>query len=479
MKTRMFLFLIGLSYPFIINAQVRTLNEAAECATRWFEYISKEDKTGLGKKLQQKKIEEKTLLSDFDFYQINFTNGGYVIVAMDESINPIIAYSKTETFDENRLSEAESKWLECVDTHIKSVKEKRLNSKLKDFSKIEIQDVIDDLSLITNTNSSTPSLVLPLFETFHTSRWAWWNPYCRVCPDPSNPNICVPVAMAQIMKYYEFPTQGVGSYNGINYSKQWYDYKIMPFRLTYCGNNEVYGCNDPNFNIIPGITDEQIDAVSRLIYHCGVAVGMNWNTPGGSTPGAVSAWVDKMVQYFNYSSSYTYRNEAYIAQNKLAFKQSLRDELVNHRPVLFAFYHPTWNGHAVVIDGYENYEYFHFANGGGGANDKYYCLFDIDFDNIHSYPERTAYYRAAYGIQPNCSGIYNVNKSNESVSATQNIKIEATNNITLNNYVIEGNGSSGARVTIKAGSNIYLNPGFHIKAGAEAYILSKKCGPKF
>jgi hypothetical protein len=48
-----------------------------------------------------------------------------------------------------------------------------------------------------------------LLETYQTSRWAFWGPYVSVTPDPSNTNVCVPLAMAQIVKFWQYPMQGV------------------------------------------------------------------------------------------------------------------------------------------------------------------------------------------------------------------------------------------------------------------------------
>lgn len=36
------------------------------------------------------------------FYVINYQSGGFVIISADKRVNPILAFSKTDTFDYNQ-----------------------------------------------------------------------------------------------------------------------------------------------------------------------------------------------------------------------------------------------------------------------------------------------------------------------------------------------------------------------------------------
>jgi len=411
-------------------------------------------------KVKIEKIEDKEIDSTF-IYNVNFEGGGFSLISSEQGINPVLGYSRTGTFKEANLSQGEKIWIECVLNHLKSVKEK--NKSLGNAVKFDMENNIKKISFMS---SSTPSTVPSLFETYHTSRWAYWGPYDSAFPYQTNGNICVPLAMAQIVKFYQYPIQGTGSYGGIDFSRQFYNYSEMPFRLTYCGNNAYGGlCDDGTFGIIPGITDTQINNVSTLIYHCGVIV----ETDGTGTYGTPLGWIGKMVQYFNYSPSFNYRNETYIANNNSAFKEELRNEILNKRPVLFAYYSLS-SGHAVVIDGYENNDYFHFAIGSGGSADLYYYLFDVDSDGVHLETSHTLYYRAATGIQPNCPTVSDLTLNNVSFSDSK--QYEATNSVVANTVSV----LSGGRIAIQAGSFIQLNPGFEIQSGAEGIFIVKQCG---
>jgi len=142
----------------------------------------------------------------------------------------------------------------------------------------------DSSNVLTSSNTISDNSPLPpndeilssepdvpsLFETNKSSRWAYWQGYNQELPNGNE--ICVPLAMAQIIKYYKFPTQGINNNSylwnnqllSIDFSNQWYNYNNMPFRLTYCAKG-TETCNDNSWEIIPGTTDEQISEISRYI----------------------------------------------------------------------------------------------------------------------------------------------------------------------------------------------------------------------
>ena len=124
---------------------------------------------------------------------------------------------------------------------------------------------------------------------------AFWNPYFCMAPETQGASIhrgtngCVPIAMSQ-KDYFRFPLIGRGSntYNyviQINGQTSWesisenfncfFDYDLMPFRLTECGNPDPYGnCDDESFDVTA--SQEEINEVGKLQYLAGVSVSMWW-----------------------------------------------------------------------------------------------------------------------------------------------------------------------------------------------------------
>ncbi|GAB1454129.1 hypothetical protein MASR2M47_41850 [Draconibacterium sp.] len=411
------IILLNLVFCFsLIKAQEISNADAKNIAKEWIEKVN-ENKT---KVFTIKNIQEKFLDDKLSYRAVNFNEGGFVVIGAENGLNPIIAYNKSSNFDENYLTQDEKDWFNFVE-------KKLANNRSKELLQSKSENVKQNSSPKNLKSASSTTSVPSLFETTQSSRWAGWYPYSIEMPYQNGANGCVPGAMAQIMKYYKFPLKGSGSHSytwydlsnpvtlSVSFDSILFDYGNMPFRLTYCGNG-TNNCNEGSFDIIPGVTVDQMSEISKLKYYCGLTVNMVWqgqNTTGGGTYGNPGDWVQAMEDHFNYSSNWTYLNENYISQNHEAFKASLRDELTNGRPVLFAYYGSGYsNGHALVLDGYEDDDYFHFAFGRGGAEDTYYYLFSTDDDDLHGALPYTAYYKATIGIEPNCTTVSNLNLNN-------------------------------------------------------------------
>ena len=259
----------------------------------------------------------------------------------------------------------------------------------------------------------------------------------------------------------------------------------MPFRLTYCGNGEP-GCNDGSFDIIPGVTEDQIDEIGKLQYHAGISHNMNWlgnrGTGCGTCTGCVSCgtsgtpndWADDLIDHFRFNSSYTYHNISVIDSS--SFKSDLRDELDLGRPVLMQLVRSSGGNHAVIIDGYEDTDYFHINMGWGGDRNYFYALFlaDIDIDHPDTLSGR---YRAVTALQPDCPTVNNVIQSTTTtISSTGSGYYEAKENLTISNMTIEGSGSDGGKLLLTSGNEINITSNFTIEAGASAYFIVKECG---
>jgi len=80
--------------------------------------------------------------------------------------------------------------------------------------------------------------------------------------------------MAQIMNYHKYPTSGMGSHS-IDYTK--YGTLTANFEETiYDFDNMLDTYSESNY------TDAQRDAVATLMFHCGIAVNMQYGSPNGS-----------------------------------------------------------------------------------------------------------------------------------------------------------------------------------------------------
>lgn len=161
------------------------------------------------------------------YYIINYQNKGFIIISADKRINPVLAYSDISSFptDIDKYPSGLVGWLANSKEIVKDV---RKNGELPpDFSQWEQSSIRSTIHKISGTaenfqsdskkedpidpghcdNSSTR--VGPLLSTV----WGQWGGYNDQTPhlncsnnDGRAPTGCVATAMAQIMKYHEYPS---------------------------------------------------------------------------------------------------------------------------------------------------------------------------------------------------------------------------------------------------------------------------------
>ena len=272
-------------------------------------------------------------------------NAGYVMVAGDDVvINPVLGYSTGGVFDYGTAPDNLKWWIG------------------------EYARMIEYAAEHGMAVAAAPKFDTSLDPMIKT-HWNQDYPYNNLCPwlseDMQGYTGCVATAMAQVMKYHEWPERGTGSHTytdpncgqtlSANFGETTYRWDLMP--------NDYDG----------SWTDEQIEAVATLMAHCGVAVDMQY-MPDGS--GAYSSDVPgALVNYFGYAKDIIRRDRDYYTQSE--WIEMMKAELDAARPV---YYHgqSTGGGHAFVIDGYNTDGYFHVNWGWGSQSDDYYQLATLD-----------------------------------------------------------------------------------------------------
>ncbi len=423
--------------------------------------------------------------NDTSFHIINFKDAGFVIVSADDNTYPIIGFSDIGNIHLEKLPVEFLSWLEYYSEMILN------NAKQKKHEKIaeKWNEIYFGLNL-KSLQTSVPSL----FESTGSSCWAGWYPYFNQAPPSSSyyqgTGGCVPGSMAELMKYHRHPRIGSGShkysYYGTTISENFnkiFIYEEMPYRLTYCGNGHPT-CNDGSFDIIPGTTQNNIDEVGWLQYLAGVSVEMMWIDNRGDpeivptgTFGNTGEWVEKMVSHFYYSPDYEYWSSSSIQQDTDGFKTKARENLNNGLPVLFRYVTEN-GGHAVIIDGYEDDDFFHFIFGWGGHLNGYYFLFDSDDDGIHDprpYIDEWGL-QATFDITPSCPEVNDISFSSETINISESRLFEAKENITLSNIIIEGNGIDGGNAVARANNSVTITSNFEVQNGAQFIIFIEPCG---
>ncbi len=289
-----------------------------------------------GKQMPQKakaKSRTATTASPSDaYYVFNNDAGGFVIIAGDDAVVPVLGYTSTGSFDAENLPDG-------------------LKDLLKSYER-QIAALGDNYV----ANQTATRAAFTGEKLLKTAEWAQNVPFNKYTPS-NYVTGCVATAGAIVMKHHGYPAKGTGSHsytwNGKTLTANFehtYDWTSMPAK--YDGTN-----------------DAAFDGVARLMADLGVAVEMQYNKDGSGA--YIGNLVTALQKHFGYSKlSHLMTIEDVGAE---AWNGRLRDEIDANRPVLYAASDPTGGGHAFVIDGYKD-ESFSVNWGWGGYCDGFYQI---------------------------------------------------------------------------------------------------------
>ena len=288
-------------------------------------------------------------------YVFNF-NGGFVIVAADDVSSPILGYSDQGNFDYESAPDGLRFMLGETSRSIESMVEQGITA---------TNDILCRWKNLEEYGMMHPEKGTAVVEPLVQQKWNQDYPYNMYAPGGC-PTGCVATAMAQLMKYWEWPIQGTGEhgYDAFGYGTQYANFG----ETTYDWANMIdsYSIGSP--------TQEQKVAVATLMYHCGVSVNMMYE-PSGS--GAYSADVPVAINtYFSYSDHATHIPRVGSYDDWIALLKSNIDQ---HIPVYYSG-QSSEGGHAFICDGYDADGLFHFNWGWGGASNNYFLIDGEHFD---------------------------------------------------------------------------------------------------
>lgn len=287
-------------------------------------------------------------------YLLEYDNGSFVLMAAEDNSLPVLGYNANASPKHDSMSPAFSQWVKFYADQIAEIRDS--NTLLPQYQ----QQWAELLSGHYQQEAKNDRAILPLMTTNWNQGW----PYNELCPvDSEGPGGhvyagCVATAMSMVMKYWNHPTTGVGnsSYYAIG-----------------------YGYQSANFGNTTYLWDEMPDAlgssnipVATLLYHCGVAVNMDY-APDGSGAQSYDA-ADAFIDHFRYPQTQIVDRNSYTLAN---WNNLLKAQIDNGSPIYYSGY-GTGGGHAFVIDGYDTADYFHFNFGWSGANNGYYYVTNIN-----------------------------------------------------------------------------------------------------
>lgn len=270
---------------------------------------------------------------------------GFVIIAGDDSApRPILAFSNNNTFDTQDVADGARMLLSDMCRQIEEASNSPLST--TEFS----------------TRASTGKVVCQ----YETALWGQDSPFKD--KSPHGRIGCVTTALAIVIHYNRWPSEGVGTTPAYSYKgsdKVTYTVPANTLGQTYRYDNMLNKYKGVSY------TKGQGDAVAALIYDIGTSVQARFDE-NNTTP-LIDNWGGSLAEYFRY-------NKGNLKLQRMNYTDSewlemLKENLKTHGPTIYRGTHAEDNGgHAFVVDGYTDADYFKFNFGWNGSSNGYYLL---------------------------------------------------------------------------------------------------------
>lgn len=272
------------------------------------------------------------------FYVFNAPNGkGFTIASADDRLPSVLGFTDNGTFDEANLNDNLRYWL-------------------GEYTKEISGFLAKDPDVAPYRAKARPMDYAPI-EPLCTTKWNQGKPFNNDCPYDSwahstSVTGCVATAMAQVMKYHNWPVNPTGSRNGYIFSNTTLKWEDMI---------DVY--EDKKYS------GTQAAAVAQLMRQCGASVDMQYSAYAS---GAYENDVQVALRtYFDYDPNLELHYRDYFTYSE--WNKMVYDELSTNGPVFYCG-QSNAGGHAFVCDGYLGNNFYHFNWGWGGYQDGYFLL---------------------------------------------------------------------------------------------------------
>jgi len=313
------------------------------------------------------------------FYIFNIDrNKGFVAVSADDRVYPILGYSFTGNISmdtEEDLSPGFMDWMEDRALQVQLVLERHYT---QDSSVSRCWQQLYDTAYHSSMNIN--SLLLPMNTLWNQNKY-----YNASCPstggihpaglsgyDNRVPTGCVATAMAQLMKFWNYPNQGSGSKTYTDLSNSLGN-PCSSADPSYGSLTANFGSTTYNWTNMPNSLSGYNNSIATLMSHAGISVSMDYAYCGSGA--SLDNTRNALVNNFVYASMAQIISKSSYTQT--GWESALVNEIDAHRPVFYTGFNASNSGHAFVCHGYQSTSQgymFYFNWGWGGSQNGYFYV---------------------------------------------------------------------------------------------------------
>lgn len=320
-------------------------------------------------------FEQTKGVMDPDFYVVAREGKGFVIVAGNDNVQPVLGFSFDSPFKTEGMPEHVRAWMGQMKSYVQSAVK-------------PLPGVREKWADLAETKSALSGTFEDEYTASRTLCWDQSEPFNYYAPTVTGQSSqavtgCVPLAIAEIMTWHwaNNPAKGTGTVEEYSYTPQTGGTQVIPEHTlgTVYDWSGFKACNtwEDFYTAYPTMTDLGKN-VAQLIYDIGTILQVEYNnskTGEGSGTGGNLALLNRLVTMMSYNKgAYTANRTSFTVAK---WEQKFINE-ITLRPVYYS-----GMGHAYVADGYATYSgdtVVHFNLGWGGHCNGYYYYYDVNTD---------------------------------------------------------------------------------------------------
>lgn len=280
------------------------------------------------------------------YYVYSLDGGGFIIVSATKLARPVLGFSLQNDFSEenkNMLS-----FLSSISGDIQDAR-----------ARLTLGDPNEDDPYI-DPGEEVPGMGKVVVPMMLKTRWNQ-DQYTGGMLPGGYAIGCLALATGQIMKYWEYPSEAVGYYSytdrNLGFIEHDYNYRI-------------------DWDAMPLINTEPNEMVARFFYGLAMSMNMEFGPESGAImTDAASA----LVRHYGYPKDIYVLQRGQMTADE--WTPIIEGEINKGRPVLLGG-QSSGGGHAFVLDGYTDQDYFHVNWGWGGTSDGWFAIDGLNPDAL-------------------------------------------------------------------------------------------------